>query len=489
MKQFWVMLVSLMLVAGVANAVTNDEDLAFAHRLQNVFVRVAQEASRSVVVINSTQQPGKGQAGDSEDDDGDGDEGQPQVPKQFQGTPFEYFFRHHPQMPPPDQEINSEGSGIVYRKDGYILTNSHVIRGADTITVHLKDKREFPAKVVGLDPLTDIAVIKIEVHDLPAAQLGNSDAVRVGQWAIAIGAPYQLEYSFTVGVISAKGRDAVWNTSGSAYEDYLQTDASINPGNSGGPLCDIDGQVIGINTLIRGINRGIGFAIPINMASDIADQLITKGKIVRPWLGIQIEALADNPELMASAKDLKQGVVVRAIYPDTPAASSDLRPADIIVAVDGVEVGTPRELQQQVLRKKIGDKIALKIVRDGKPTTVSLQTGELPDDLKLAAQPTPSGKDQAEAFGLTVQTLTPQLAERLGVERTTGVVVTEVEADSAADSQGMQHGDIITEVNRVPVHSVDEFKKAMANGDKDKGVLLYVKRNGTFTFVVLKDSE
>ena len=454
-------------------------DIELARRLESAFEKVAEQASPAVVVIKTVRKMGV--AVESQDDNGD-DNGQ-----QFEGTPFEYFFRQLPRQRPRD--VDGQGSGIIFRRDGYILTNQHVVDGADTITVRLKDGTEYDAKIVGVDDRTDVAVIKVDAKDLTAATLANSDEVKVGQWAIAIGAPYELEYSFTVGFVSAKGRSALWSHSGSAYEDYLQTDASINPGNSGGPLCDIEGRVIGVNTAIRGLNRGIGFAIPINMARDIADQLIEKGKIVRPWLGIGIQSLSDNKELAEFAKDVKAGIIVQEIHADTPAAKSDLKPADIIVAVDGTPVKTPRELQQQILRKQIGQKVILDVWRGGKKIQVAVQTGEMPDRLQLASHQK-SGKPKTESvYGLTVQTLTKELAERLKLDSTDGVVVTDVADGSIAQQKGLQHGDVITEIDRAPVRSAEDFKAAIAKIDKEKGALFYVQRGGTSTFVVLKDSK
>ena len=222
------------------------------------------------------------------------------------------------------QPIQSEGSGFIVRPDGYIFTNFHVVEAADKIEVKLKDGRSFPAKVVGTDGKTDIAVVKIDAKDLPTVQLGDSDAVRVGQFAFAIGAPFRLDYTFTYGVVSGKGRSnrELNALRGYSISDYLQTDASINPGNSGGPLCNIDGKVIGMNTLINGLNRGLGFAIPINMAREIGDQLIAGKKIVRPWLGIRIETLGDDPSLAGLFKGADKGVVVRSIEADAPARNA-----------------------------------------------------------------------------------------------------------------------------------------------------------------------
>ncbi|HUK82462.1 MAG TPA: trypsin-like peptidase domain-containing protein [Verrucomicrobiae bacterium] len=455
-----------------------DGDLDLARKLENAFVKVADQASESVVVITCTSHVG----GDVADDDNDNNDDEQF--RQFDGTPFEFFFRNHRMPIPQPRDVDKEGSGIIYRKNGYIVTNNHVVDGADKITVRMKDGSEYDAKLIGADDRTDIAVIKVDAKDLSVARLGDSDKVRVGQWAIAIGSPFELEYSFTVGFVSAKGRSAVFSRAGSAYEDYIQTDASINPGNSGGPLCNIEGQVIGMNTLIRGLNRGIGFAIPSNMVRDIADQLIGTGRIVRPWIGIGIEPLADNKELSDTVKD---GVVVKEIRPNTPAAKSDLKQADIIVGVDGTTVKSPKDLQLQILHKKVGQTVTLDVVRDGKPIKVAIQTAEMNDELRTASHRGGSKPKSESAFGLTVQTLTKDLAKQFDIGETEGVVVTDVADGSLAAEKGLQHGDVITEVDRVPVRNAEEFKAAMDKADAKKGVLIFLKHNGGSTFVVLKE--
>ena len=299
----------------------------------------------------------------------------------------------------------------------------------------------------------------------------------------------RLDYSFTVGFVSAKSRSGVASRGGNAYEDYIQTDAAINPGNSGGPLCDIEGRVIGINTLIRGLNRGIGFAIPINMAMDSADKLIKDGKVKRPWIGIGISEFSEDKDYADLEKGVKEGVVVTEIREGTPAAKSDLQPADVIVAVDGTPVKTPRELQQQILHKNIGQKVVLDVVRGPKKMEVTIQTDEMPDQLQTVSLEHHVTPKPESAFGLTVQTLTKDLAERLKIEASDGVVVTDVADGSVAQEKGLQRGDVITSVDRVPAHSAEDFKSAMAKADQDKGVLLYVQRGKATTFVVLKDSK
>ena len=277
--------------------------------------------------------------------------------------------------------VQSEGSGFIVRADGYIYTNYHVVEGADRVDVKLKDGREFQAKVVGTDEKTDVAVIKIDATNLPVVQFGDSDAVRVGQFAFAIGAPFKLDYTFTYGVISGKGRSKLLATGGYSISDYLQTDASINPGNSGGPLCDIDGKVVGMNTLINGLNRGLGFAIPSNLANEIGQQLIAGHKIMRPWLGIRIESLGDDPSIRDLFKGLDKGVVVRTIEADAPAYKSDLRPFDVITQVDNAPVSTDTQLQREILKKKVGQNVELTVWRKGQTLKIPVTTGELPNDI------------------------------------------------------------------------------------------------------------
>ena len=467
--------------AATTPAAASNSDLDLARHLQNAFENVADQSSLSVVVIMTSQTNSNDAAEAPEGDEGDNRQ-------QFQGTPFEFFFKRMPQGHP---RVDKQGSGIILRRDGYILTNLHVVDGADTISVRLKDGTEYKdAKLIGSDDRTDIAVIKVDAKDLPAARLANSDEIKVGQWAIAIGAPFELDYSFTVGFVSAKGRPPMGDPGIVATIDYIQTDAAINPGNSGGPLCDIEGRVIGINTLIRGLNRGIGFAIPINVAMDSAEKLIKDGKVTRPWIGIGIHALADDKEMAELAKPLKDGVVVEEIHAGTPAAKSTLKPADIIVAVDGTPVKNPRDLQRQILHKEVGQKVMLDVIRGTKAIQVALQTGEMPNAIQLAAHEHLHKQPKAEsAFGLTVQTLTKELGDRLKLEDTDGVVVMDVADGSAAQRKGLQHGDVITEIDRVPIRSVEDFKADMEKLDPEKGVLLYVRRSGTSTFVVLKDSK
>ena len=446
------------------------------HALNNAFAKVFEIVAPSVVIIEVSKK-------------NDGAETSAFDDLFFQGPPDENNPRRNPRG---FQPVLSEGSGFIVRSDGYIFTNFHVVEGADKIDVKLKDGREFPARIVGTDEKTDIAVIKIDAKDLPVVQLADSDAVRVGQFAFAIGAPFKLDYTFTYGVVSGKGRSKLLATGGYAISDYLQTDASINPGNSGGPLCDIDGRVIGMNTLINGLNRGLGFAIPINMAKEIGSELIAGHKIVRPWLGIRIESLGDDPSIRELFKGLDKGVVVRTIEADAPANKSDLRPMDVITEVDGKPVGTDSQLQHEILKKRVGQNVELTVWRKGQSMKIHITTGELPNEIARASnEPVKPGQPRPEdlgKFGLQVQDLTKEVAERLhlGVEQ--GVIVTDVADNSIAATQDIQREDVITEVDGKPVTNVQSFREALNKADPKRGVLLYLDRKGSKTFAVLKAS-
>src|SRR5438128_6630122 len=361
------------------------------HQLNNAFAKVFETVAPGVVIIEISKK-------------NDMSESSPLDDLFFQGPPDENNPRRNPGGLRP---IQSEGSGFIMRQDGYIFTNFHVVEGADKIDVKLRDGREFPARVVGTDEKTDIAVIKIDAKDLPIVQLGDSDSVRVGQFAFAIGAPFKLDYTFTYGVVSGKGRNKLLATGGYSISDYLQTDASINPGNSGGPLCDIDGKVIGMNTLINGMNRGLGFAIPINMAKEIGAELVAGHKIMRPWLGIRIETLGDDPTIRDLLKGADKGVVVRTVEADAPAYKSNLRPFDVITHADGTTVETDSQLQHEILKKKIGQNVELTVWRKGQTIKMSVKTGELPNEISRAsnepARPPQNREEEVGKFGLQVQ--------------------------------------------------------------------------------------
>ena len=455
-----------------------------AQQLNDAFVSVFERVAPAVVIIDVTKKPVVDAEGDSDLRD--------------------FFFRQGPDgggdtpsAPDKRAKAQSEGSGFIIQSGGYILTNNHVVKGAEKITVKLKDGRQFPAKLAGSDDKTDIAVVKIEAADLPVEELADSDTVRVGELACAIGVPYNLDYTFTTGVVSAKGRNKLDlpSTENYNYEDYIQTDASINPGNSGGPLVNLDGKVIGMNTLINGLNRGLGFAIPSNLLRDVGEQLIHNGRVIRPFIGVVIRSI--NEETQEQYGNLfngvKHGVIVITIQTDTPAWRSDLRPEDVITEVDGVPVGTDSELQKQVLAKKVGSTVQLSVFRKGKTLKIAVTTSELPSDAaRTAANPgeTPSGESQRQEinqlYGMQLQDLTHELASNLGITAAGGVVVTSVADDSPAGRAAIQVKDVITAVDDRPVKDVASFKEVAKNGDAKRGIVCYLERPTGRSFVVIK---
>jgi Do/DeqQ family serine protease len=401
----------------------------------------------------------------------------------FKGSPFEDFFRGFG-FSPRDKEKEYKqkqrggGSGVIVDKEGYVLTNNHVIEGADRVKVRLNDDREFTATVKGQDSRTDLAVLYINSKDLPVATLGDSDKLEVGEWAIAIGSPFGLEHTVTVGVISAKGRSGLGT---GTYEDFIQTDASINPGNSGGPLINIDGEVIGINAMIIQPGTGIGFAIPVNMAKQILTDLIQQGKVVRPWLGISVQDL--TPEMMEHFKvKEKEGVLVGQVYSGTGAEKAGMVSGDIIKSLDDKPVKNVNELVREILKKKVGQKVKVGIIRDGKEMTLDVVTSSQPDKLEVSKE-----KESEEKLGARVQELTPQLATRYGISGVKhGVVVLGVEPGSLADEIGFQEGDVILEINRKKIESIKDFDKAMKDANIDKGILFHIHRRGSSFYLTFK---
>ena len=452
-----------------------------ARTLGNTFAAVAEKVSPAVVVITIS----RGSAGTEES------EPSPDHPM----DPHDFFYKGPRQMPMPPRDFperETQGSGFIVRPDGYIYTNSHVIQGASKIRVKLKDGRSFDARVVGTpDEKTDVAVIKIDAKDLPTVTFGDSDAIRPGEWTIAIGAPFNLDYSVTVGVLSGKVRDSLGAIT---YEEYLQTQATINPGNSGGPLLDIDGKVIGINTLIRTrqgmgfYNANVGFAIPIKLAQKVGDLLMTKGKIERPWLGIEIRTLAEATEMKGRIKGAEQGVLVMTIQPDTPAYGAGLEPADVITHVDDVPIKTARELQKQILDKKIGQAVKLTIIRDGKTAMMKIKTGLQPSTHRQAAAPMESrpAVPSAPAYGLTVQPLTRELIEQFGLIEKQGLLIMEVEEGSPAARSRLQRGMVIVKVDGKKITTVQGLSEALKKADPRRGCLLQISVDGILTFVVLR---
>lgn len=427
---------------------------------------------------------------------------------------LQYFFQT-PQgnmMPPTNRRFQgpNQGSGFILTTDGYILTNNHVLEDADVteMTVTLYDGRKFDATLVGADAPSDLAVLKIEASDLVPAEIGDSDNARVGEFAFALGSPFDLRYSFTFGIISAKGRTDIMRSRD--YEEFIQTDASINPGNSGGPLLDIDGRVIGVNTLINGINRGLGFAIPINLATKVAGQLIAQGRFMRPWLGIGIVGVTEfdalmqtfpgipRDELVKTFGQFEKGVVISGFDQSAPDTTRrNLRVGDIILRVDGTEVGSSRDLQKLILDTSVGQDVALAVWRNGRVQEILIPTSERSDGIIRAALTAPSSNlppvmpgnapiaPASPIGGIEVRELTEELARTMNLQPSAGVLVTAVEPGSAAELAQIEVGDVITSVGSRPVRTTDDFVKSM-NSVGANGVMLHLNRGDRRTFAILK---
>jgi serine protease Do len=396
---------------------------------------------------------------------------------QFDQNPFgdneqfkKFFGRKFGQQRRPEFKQPGQGSGFIIDKTGYIVTNNHVVEGADTIKVILKDDSEYDAQIVGRDPVTDIALIKVEAKgNLPTVPMGSSDKLKVGEWVAAIGSPFGLEHTVTAGIVSAKGR-----VIGSGpYDDFIQTDASINPGNSGGPLINMSGEIVGINTMIIAGGSGIGFAIPIDQAKDIIVQLKTGGEVTRGWLGVTIQDLKGDLAEYYGVQD-KSGVLVASIIPGDPADQAGIQPNDIITEVEGKKVTTSRDLTNLAAKLGVGDTAKITVLRDGRPKVLKVKVGKRP--LTMAAASDHQRQEKEGEYGFQVTELTPQVAQRYKIKETTGVIVVAVEPNSKAQAAGIQQGDLIIEINRKNVASVQDFKNLIDQHKKDDGINLLVKR-------------
>jgi serine protease Do len=400
----------------------------------------------------------------------------------------EDFFKRFFQQPPQEQKrtVRSLGSGVIVSSDGYILTNNHVVANADKLFVVVGEKQSYPAKIVGTDPQTDVAVVRIDAKDLPAATLGDSDSVNVGQWVIAVGNPFQLMHTVTAGIISAKGRSSVGLAD---YEDFFQTDASINPGNSGGALADLNGNVIGINTAIAspsGGSIGIGFAIPINMARQVMDSLISKGKVVRGYLGLLPQDIDEN---LAKALNLKgvQGVLVGDVTPHGPADVGGIKRGDVILSFDGKKVESATQLRMMIAEAAPRTTAKVSLLRQGKTVDVSVILAERPKTPQERApeEGQPEGQTE-EKLGLSLQDLTPDIAAQLGYDKEKGALIADVASGSPAEDAGLVRGDLIKEVNRAPVNSVREFERAIKGFKAGDVIALLVRRGSTTLFAGIK---
>jgi len=388
-------------------------------------------------------------------------------------NPFEEFWGPFlEQQPQRDYKQRSLGSGFIIDAEGYIVTNNHVVGNADQIKVKLFNENEFDAELVGRDPKTDLALIKIKAdYDLKPIPMGNSDTLTVGEWVVAIGSPFGLEQTVTAGIVSAKGRIIGFGP----YEDFIQTDASINPGNSGGPLINMRGEVVGINTAIVASGQGIGFAIPVNLAKNIIEQLKSSGEVTRGWLGVGIQNL--TPELAAyyGLKD-HEGVLVTQVFKGDPAEKAGIQPNDIIVAVDEQPVSTVRELSAVIANTRVGKRTAITFWRNGKKQTVHVELAKRDDD-KIASGTVEEERESSGDLGLQLMELTPESARQYGFEADEkGVLVAGVASGGKADAAGIRQGDLIKEVNRVAVYSLKDFEKQTRKVDAGEMLRFLIKR-------------
>ena len=397
---------------------------------------------------------------------------------------FERFFGQQPRPSVPRENsrpVVSTGSGFIISSDGYLLTNNHVVEDADEVKVSLGDRREYKAEIIGTDPRSDVAVLKIDAEDLPTLKIGKSEKLRVGEWVVAIGSPFQLRFSVTSGIVSAKGR-SIPNGSDSTYVPFIQTDVAINPGNSGGPLFNLDGEVIGINSQIytrSGGYMGVSFAIPIDYAMDVADQLRENGYVARGWLGVSIQEVTS--ELAeALGMEIPKGALVSQIIEDSPAEKSGLKEEDVILFFDGEEIFYSSDLPLTVGSIRPESKVNAMILRDGKKKTVQVTVGELPKDPAVAFENT-----QQNFLGLVVENQAND-NQRSSVE---GVLVTSVDPDGIAYESGIRRGDIIYSLARTRIENVNEFKEVLSELDNQRRTTIGISRNGNKRILSLNLSK
>ena len=396
--------------------------------------------------------------------------------ERFFGREFEEFRRTIPQK--------GTGSGFIINQEGYVLTNEHVVRKADKIKVILSDGREFDGEVIGSDVTSDMAIVKIKADHLPTVTLGNSDELRVGEIVIAIGNPFGLQQTVTMGVVSAKDRSIPAGTEGQVYRNFIQTDTAINPGNSGGPLLNIKGEVVGINTAIIPYAQGIGFAIPINIAKKNIDDLINFGKVLRSWLGVYIQEVTPEIAEQFNLTEAK-GVLVGDVIKNSPAEETGIKTGDIIMKVNNEEVNSPEELQNKIGNIEIGKEANIEIVRNGETISFVVKIGEMPT-VEAEGSESPKEKVFSVQTGLKVEPVTTEIAKELGLPWVKGLVITEVIPGSSADDMGLQKGDVVLEANRTEVSSIGEWEKVINKLEPGDTLLLLVFRNQHTYYVPIK---
>ena len=389
---------------------------------------------------------------------------------------FERFFREAPQS---QRKERSLGSGFIISEDGYILTNDHVVDGADEISVKLSDGREFSGEVRGLDPKLDLALIKIDAgEELPVAKLGESEGIKVGEWVMAIGNPFGLEQTVTVGIVSAKGRVI----GAGPYDDFIQTDASINPGNSGGPLFNMKGEVVGINTAIVAGGQGIGFAIPVNMAKQIIPQLRDEGHVTRGWLGVTVQAMSEE---LADSFGLEKptGALINEVVKDSPADEAGLQRGDILLTYDGEPIEELNDLPRLVAATPVDKSVKVTVFRDGKEREVKVKVGRLDDGEQEIGG---VDKEGGGVLGITVAKVTPELAERFSLEGKEGLLITRIDPGGPAAEANLRVGDLIVEADGKGVDSVREFEEAVGKLPSGKVLRLLIQRKSTLLYTTVK---
>lgn len=397
---------------------------------------------------------------------------------------FRRFFDFPEDQPPQRIPQRGVGSGFIFGEDGYIVTNHHVVQNAEEINVTLLDGREYIGRVIGADPLTDLAVVKIESDEaLPTVILGDSDVARVGEWVIAIGNPYGLSNTVTVGVLSAKGRPITAGDTGREYENFLQTDAAINPGNSGGPLLNLQGEVIGINTAIIPFAQGLGFAIPINLATELLDDLIEHGRVVRAWLGVYIQDVTQEIARQFGLEEA-QGALVAEVNPGSPAERSGIQRGDIILRVEEVLIEDVRSLQRTIRAFKPGEQVTVEVWRDDTSVEIEAILEELDQEIDF-----PVEIDPMVDIGFEVSEITPELQEKYELDLNRGIVIVSVWPGGPADQVGLQPGDVILELNRREIQTLDEWRELVMNLVPGDTALLLINRYGRTYYVPVTVEE
>ncbi len=444
-----ILAVALPCVGNAAESSSGPSGLRLLEEIQSVITELAEKAKPSVVSIFPVSGPGRS--------------------KDFPGERL-------PNSP-------GSGSGVIIDPEGHIVTNNHVVGDTNEVEVRLSDKTKLIAQVIGKDPDTDLAVLKVtSERPLPYARFGDSNTVKVGQWVLAVGNPFGLDRTVTLGVVSGTGRD---NINLSRYENFIQTDASINPGNSGGPLFNLRGEIIGINTAIINFAQGIGFAIPANMAKQVIQQLLVKGKVVRGWLGVGIQPVTADLAKKFGVNE-GEGVLVNEVFENDPAAAAGIKPGDIITKIDGTAIETPNKLSRLIAALPPGAVARIEVVRDGKRMLLDVALTERRENAIVASLP----QSRSELkLGIDVQDLTAALAEKFKLKDHTGVLIAKVEAGSLAQAEGLREGDLIKEVNRAEVSTVNEFTAAVAKIKRGETILLRVLRESRAFYVVLKPSD